>query len=81
MKKERKMVQWNAIVLYAILILTTLIFIAPFVYTSLGSFKHVEEIYTTKPTLIPKRGLHLGGYRELMEYLDMIRITVPMPSS
>ena len=46
---------WRAIVVYALLIVLSALFIFPFFYTVMSSLKAPWEVYTYPPTLVPSK--------------------------
>ncbi|NPV53939.1 MAG: carbohydrate ABC transporter permease [Firmicutes bacterium] len=55
------------IALHAVLILGCIIFLYPFLFMFLGSFKDTSEIFSVHPTFFPREGFKLTNYKTLLE--------------
>ena len=60
------------IVVYAFLIVGSLIFMAPFAWMVVASFKHIEDIFTYPPTWIPHNPT-INNYRDFLKSQNVAR--------
>ncbi len=58
--------------LYLLLAVAAFVFLFPFYQMGIGSFKDESEIFTTRPTFLPKT-LFLGNYNVLFGYVPFLR--------
>ncbi len=62
----------TAILIYAILIIGSIFFMAPFAWMVVASFKHIEDIFTYPPTWIPHNPT-INNYRDFLHSANVER--------
>jgi cellobiose transport system permease protein len=61
------------IVLYFLILIGVLIFLFPFLFMVMGSFKETSEILSIHLTFLPKEGFNLRKYTGLIKFVDFDR--------
>jgi len=65
-----------SVALYGVLIIGVIIFLFPFYFMFIGSFKESAEIFSTHFTFLPEKGFHLEKYTGLVDYVDFGRAVI-----